>query len=69
MQLGNRDQAILFWNRALAISPSLLLVRVNLAEALLGAGRSREAQAALRKALDFNPAFQPAKDLLNRIAK
>jgi tetratricopeptide (TPR) repeat protein len=69
MQLGNRDQAIAFWNRALAISPALLLVRVNLAEALLAIGRSQEAQAVLRKALEFNPAFQPAKDLLNRIAK
>lgn len=69
MQLGNLDQAIIFWNRALAISPALLLVRVNLAEALLRAGRMEEAQAALRKALEFDPAFQPARDLLNRIAK
>jgi hypothetical protein len=69
MQLGDRDQAILFWNHALAISPALLLVRVNLADALFRAGRSEEAQAALRKALEFNPAFQPAKDLLSRITK
>ncbi len=69
MQLKNVDQAVLFWNQALSISPALLLVRVNLAEALLRAGRSQEAQDVLRKALEFNPAFQPARDLLNRISK
>ena len=67
MQLGNRDQAILFWNDALAISPALLLVRVNLADALFQAGRPEQAQAVLQKALEFNPAFQPARDILNRI--
>jgi Tetratricopeptide repeat/Cytochrome c554 and c-prime/Doubled CXXCH motif (Paired_CXXCH_1) len=69
MQYGKLDEAIRFWNQALAISPALLLVRVNLAEALLRAGRPEEAQAVLRKALEFNPTFQPARDLLNRITK
>jgi cytochrome c-type biogenesis protein CcmH/NrfG len=69
MQYGKLDEAIRFWNQALANSPALLLVRVNLAEALLRTGRPEEAQAVLRKALEFNPAFQPARDLLNRIAK
>lgn len=69
MQLKNVDQAIVFWNHALDISPALLLVRINLARALLSAGRKQEAQDVLRKALDFNPAFQPARDLLNQIAK
>ncbi len=67
LQLGNRDQAILFWNHALAMNPALLLVRVNLARALLRDGRRNEAQATLRKALEFDPAFQPARDLLNRM--
>jgi tetratricopeptide (TPR) repeat protein len=69
MQLGNREQAILFWNHALAISPALLMVRVNLAEALSRAGGAEDAQGVLRKALEFNPSFQPARDLLNRITK
>ena len=69
MQLGNRDQAIIFWNDALAISPALLLVRVNLAEALLQAGHPEEARETLLKALQFDPTFQPAKDLLSRITK
>jgi Tfp pilus assembly protein PilF len=69
MQRGNPDEAIRFWNQALAISPGLVLVRVNLAVALLGAGRREEAEAALRKALEFNPAFQPARDLLRRMTQ
>ena len=58
-----------FWNRALVISPALLLVRANLAEALLRAGRPEEARSVLLKALQFNPALQPARDLLNRLPK
>jgi tetratricopeptide (TPR) repeat protein len=69
MQLSNLDQAIHFWSRALSISPALLLVRVNLAEALLRAGRPEEARSVLLKALQFNPASEPAQNLLNRIAK
>lgn len=69
MQSGNLDEAIRFWNQTLSISPALLLVRVNLAEALLRAGHREEAQATLRKALEFNPAFQPAKDRLDRVTK
>ena len=68
MELGNTDQAIAFWNRALAMSPSMVLVRLNLAQALLRTGRGEEAKAILRKALEFDPAFQDARDLLNRIA-
>ncbi len=60
MQLGNEDQAVLFWKEALAINPALLLVRLNLARALLRSGLRDEAQAALQKALELNPAFQDA---------
>jgi hypothetical protein len=69
MQYGNLDGAIGYWNKALAMTPALLLVRANLAAALLRTGRAAEAQAALRKALEFNPAFQPAREMLKRIAK
>lgn len=69
MQLGNRDQAVLFWNHALAINPAMLLIRTNLAAALLRTGQPEQARATLEKALKFNPSFQPARDLLSRITK
>jgi Tetratricopeptide repeat/Cytochrome c554 and c-prime len=69
MQAGNLDEAIRLWRQTLAISPALVLVRQNLATALLRTGRPDQAQENLRKALEFNPAFQPAKDLLNQIVK
>jgi Tetratricopeptide repeat/Cytochrome c554 and c-prime len=69
MQRGDLDEAIRFWNRALAISPALLLVRANLAEALLRRGRREEARAVLEKALEFDPAFEQARDLLNQFTK
>jgi tetratricopeptide (TPR) repeat protein len=69
MQGGDPDEAIRLWNQALAISPALLLTRQNLAAALLRTGHTDEAQATLRKALEFNPSFQSATDLLNQIVK
>jgi tetratricopeptide (TPR) repeat protein len=67
MQTGNLEEAIRLWNQTLAISPALVLVRQNLATALLRTGRPDQAQETLRKALEFNPSFQPARDLLNQI--
>jgi tetratricopeptide (TPR) repeat protein len=69
MQRGDLPDAIRLWNQALAISPSLLLVRVNLATALLRTGRADEARAILLKALEFNPSMQEARDLLKRTAR
>jgi tetratricopeptide (TPR) repeat protein len=69
MQYGNIEDATSFWNQALAINPTMLLVRANLAGALLRTGHVEQAQAMLRKALDFNPSFQPARELLNSITK
>ena len=69
MQKGNLDEAVRLWNQALAISPALLLVRQNLATVFLRTGHPDQAQAMLRKALEFNPSSQPAKDLLDRIGK
>ena len=69
MQYGNIEEAISFWNQALAINPAMLLVRANLAGALLRTGHAGEAQATLRKALEFNPTFQPARELLNSLTK
>ena len=69
MQAGNLEEAVRLWKQTLAISPALLLVRQNLATALWRTGHADQAQATLRQALEFNPAFQPAKDLLNQITK
>ena len=69
MQRGHLDEAIRFWKQALAISPALILVRTNLAAALVRRGQAEQAREVLRKALDFNPAFQPTRDLLNKIAR
>lgn len=69
MQSGKFDEAAAFWNQALAINPAMLLVRTNLAEAILRTGHPEQARATLEKALEFNPTFQAARDLLNRITK
>lgn len=69
MQRGNFEQAIRFWNQALAINPAMGLVRTNLAAALLRTGRAEQAQTMLRKALEFQPSLEEARDLLNRITK
>jgi len=69
MQRGNVEQAIRFWSQALAINPGLVLVRTNLATALLRTGHAEQAQATLRQALEFQPSLQEARDLLNRITK
>ena len=67
MERGNDPEAIRLWTDALRKSPALLLVRLNLAVALLRTGHPAEARATLEKALEFNPNFQAARDLLAKI--
>ncbi len=67
MERGDLDTAIRLWNDALRKSPALLLVRANLASALLQKNRPTEARAVLLKALEFNPEFKAAQDLLKMI--
>ena len=69
MQRGNLEAAVRWWKQALAINPALSLTRTNLATALVRAGRREEAEDTLRKALEFNPSFQEARDLLDRIVQ
>jgi len=69
MQAGNLEEAVRLWKQTLTISPALLLVRQNLATALWRTGHADQAQETLRKALEFSPSFQSAKDLLDRIMK
>jgi tetratricopeptide (TPR) repeat protein len=58
MQRGNIEQAIRFWNQALAIKPALVLVRTNLATAVLRTGYAEQAQATLQQALEFQRRFR-----------
>ena len=67
MQAGTLEEAIGYWNLALGINPALVLVRANLATALLRVGRREQAQATLQKALEFNPSFRVARDMLAKI--
>jgi hypothetical protein len=69
MQRGHFDEAIRWWDQTLAINPALVLVRTNLAAALLRTRQPEKARETLRKALEFNPTSQDARDLLNRISK
>ena len=69
MEQGHYEQAIALFNQALRISPALVLVRLNLAVALIKTGRPAEARATLEKALEFNPSFTAAQDLLNRLPR
>ena len=69
MQRGNLEEAIRLWNQTLAISPALVLTRLNLAEAQRRSGHPDEARRNLRRALEFNPTFQQARDLLDQIGK
>jgi hypothetical protein len=46
-----------------------VLVRFNLAVALLRTGQRAEARAVLERALEFNPSFNAARDLLGKIGQ
>ncbi len=67
MEQGHYEQAIQLFKEALRISPALVLVRLNLAVALVHEGRKAEARSVLEKALEFNPSFKAARDLLDQI--
>jgi hypothetical protein len=69
MQRGDVEEAMRFWKQALAISPALPLTRLNLAGAQWRSGQADDAQETLRKALEFNPAFQEARNLLDMIVR
>ena len=64
MQRGHFDEAIQFWSQTLAINPAMVLLRANLAAALFRIGQAEQARAVIRKALEFNPSFQAARDFL-----
>jgi predicted CXXCH cytochrome family protein len=64
MEQGQLDDAIRHWTDALRKNPALVLVRFNLARALVSTRRRAEAEQVLEGALKFNPAFQPAREAL-----
>lgn len=69
MQRGNLSEAIRFWQAALTLNPAMVLVRVNLAKALLRTGDAVEAKAEVEQALRFNPASPEARALLTQIQR
>jgi len=69
MERGDYRGAIHFWNDALSKNAGLELVRMNLALAQLKIGDRSAAEQNLRKAVDLNPAFAAARDLLNQLIR
>jgi predicted Zn-dependent protease len=69
MEQGDYAEAIRLWDEALGKNPALLLVRMNLAVALLRTGHPEDARATLQNALEFNPDFPAARELLNQIRR
>ena len=67
IEQGHDEEAIRLFKEALKISPALLLVRLNLAVALNRTGKPAQARAVLEKALEFNPSFTAARELLAKI--
>jgi hypothetical protein len=67
MERGDYAAAVRLWTDALTKNAGLELVRLNLAVALLRMGDKAGAETNLRKALTLNPAFPPAKDLLQKL--
>lgn len=68
MEQGRFVEAIRLWTDALSGNAGLELVRLNLSLALWKTGRRDAAEANLKQALDINPAFTPARELLRQIA-
>ena len=67
MERGQYAEAIRLWQDALAKNAGLELVRVNLAMAYWKTGDARAAESALHQALELNPAFAPAAQLLEQV--
>ena len=61
---GRTQDAIAFWQKALAKNPGEESARLNLAVALYRSGNSAQARATLEYALRLDPFFSRARDLL-----
>ncbi|MFM1822172.1 MAG: hypothetical protein RI967_438 [Planctomycetota bacterium] len=60
VQSGQTEQALAHLTRAAALAPRVPAYRNNLANALMGLGRHREAAVELRKALEIDPRYELA---------
>jgi Tfp pilus assembly protein PilF len=67
MERGEYPAAIRLWTDALSKNAGLQLVRLNLAVAFLKMGDRISAERHLRKALDLNPSFPQARELLKSL--
>ena len=67
MEKGEYAQAIRLWTAALKKNSGLELVRLNLALAQWKTGDRAGSEASLRKALEINPAFAPARKALAQL--
>jgi superkiller protein 3 len=62
MHIGNYDEAIKAWQRALAIDPHRALAANNIGAAYMSKGQPREALTWFQKALAIDPTLQVAKN-------
>jgi predicted CXXCH cytochrome family protein len=69
METGEYREAVRLWNDALSKNAGLELVRLNLSLALLQLGDRAAAETKLKQALNLNPAFTPARDLLQKLSR
>jgi hypothetical protein len=67
MERGQYAPAIRLWTTALSKNSGLELVRLNLSLAQWKVGDRAAAEANLRKALELNPAFAPAREALEKM--
>jgi len=67
MEGGDYAGAIRLWTDALSKNSGLELVRLNFAVALLRTGQRTAAIAMLEKAVGLNPAFAPARQMLEQL--
>jgi len=69
MERRQYAEAIRLWEDALAKNAGLVMVRTNLALAYWRSGDRQSAERHLRRALELNPAFEPAQNLLRTITQ
>jgi Tfp pilus assembly protein PilF len=67
MERGDYSAAVRLWTDALSKNAGLELVRLNTAMALWKMGDRNAAESNLKIALSLNPAFAPARELLDKL--
>jgi tetratricopeptide (TPR) repeat protein len=67
--IGDLDEAVASYRRALAINPDYHLAHNNIANVLAAQGRSDEAVAHYRRALEIKPDYTQAREGLNDLLR